>query len=239
MSVTDVVLTVTVSLAAFAQALTGFGFALLAAPMLVALLAPQPAVSAVGLLGLVVNATMVLAARRAPAGLRRETGVLLGWAVVGLPIGALALARVPADVVRIGIAALVLAALRQRHLAGPVAWRIPAAAAGLLAGALTTSTGLNGPPLVLRLTGEDTTPSARRHTLAVLFLALGTLGVATLAVGGQLRPPDVLPTLAAATAAGALVGVHAARRLASRIDERLVTALLFVAAAAALVSVIV
>jgi uncharacterized membrane protein YfcA len=233
---TDVLLVATVAVAAFAQALTGFGFALLAAPVIVALLAPVPAVSAVAILGLVVNAAALVADRRAPAVLRGEATVLLRWAVLGLPLGALVLTRLPADAIRVMVAVMVLVALAQRWLATRKAWAVPAPAAGVLAGALTTSTGLNGPPLVLRLLAIDAEARARRHTLAVLFLALGALGVITLAAGGELGPPHVLPALAGAAVLGAAGGARAAGRLASHVEERLVGALLVAAAATALVS---
>jgi hypothetical protein len=191
-------------------------------------------VSVVALLSLFVNALTLGAGGRRPAVVRREFLVLLAWAGPGLPLGALVLSRLSADAVRVMVAVMVLVALAQRRFSGRYAGAtLPAPVAGLLSGALTTATGLNGPPLVLRLTGLPITARERRHTLAALFLALGALAIVTLAIGGQLHAPTWLPALAATAALGAYLGAHTASRIASHVDDRLVTALLVAAAVTA------
>jgi uncharacterized membrane protein YfcA len=223
-----------VTVAAVAQAVTGFGFALLAGPVLVAILAPREAIPAMALLGLIVNVLALTAARGRPAPLRAESATLLAWAVPGLAAGAVALSRLPAGAVRVAVGVLVLAAIAQRRAGAAVL--LPAPAAGLAAGALTTATGLSGPPLVVRLAGLGVSPRTRRDTLAVVFLALGLFGIAALATAGLLHVPGSFPELALGAAAGALVG----RRLADRVDatlaDRLTTVLLVAAALVAIAS---
>jgi uncharacterized membrane protein YfcA len=228
-----------VALAAFVQSTTGFGFALLAAPALVALLAPNAGVSAVAVLGLIVNSLTLLADRQALSVLRGELLRLLAWAVPGLPIGAIVIAWVPAGTLRLAVALLVVGALTQRRdrprRSGAI---LPASLAGLTAGVLTTATGLNGPPLVLRLSAIKSSPRSRRHTLAAAFLVLGAFGTGTLTIGGELTLPAATPVFALVSAVGSFAGARAAGRLAPRVDQKLVTGLLIIAAVTAVVSAV-
>jgi uncharacterized membrane protein YfcA len=93
------------------------------------------------------------------------------------------------------------------------------AAAGLAAGVLTTTTGTNGPPLVLWLQRRGATPLETRDTLGALFLCLNLLGAAALAVTGRagqaFRPEVVFPLLAVA-----VVGHAVGRRAFHRLDAR-------------------
>ena len=73
------------------QSATGFGFALVAAPILFALVGPQQAVTAGVLLGLALNVLTLATERRRPAILGRDAGLLLAWSLPGLALGALAL----------------------------------------------------------------------------------------------------------------------------------------------------
>ncbi len=92
----------TIALAALAvfvgaalQSATGFGFALVAAPVLFALLGPREAVTAGVLLGLVLNALTLGTERRRPTILARDAATVVGWSVPGLALGALALRELP------------------------------------------------------------------------------------------------------------------------------------------------
>lgn len=221
-----------VGLAALVQSGTGFGFALLAGPALVAVLPPVPAISALALLGLLVNGVTLVAARRRPRTLRREAATLLAWALPGLPLGAVLLTRLPENTIEVAVGVLVLLAVAQRLT--EFARVLPAPAAGLLTGALTTSTGLNGPPLVVRLAALPIAFDERRDTLASLFLALGVLGIVTLAAGGTFAPPAATAPLAAVAVAGNLTGRRV--RLGPRADRWAVGLVLATAGLASVVA---
>ena len=90
---------------------------------------------------------------------------------------------------------------------------------GLVAGVLTTTTGTNGPPLVLWLERRRTAPAETRDTLAVLFLALNLLGALVLTASGRMGQgfrPEVMLVLLAAAVIGHVVG----RRLFHLLDPR-------------------
>jgi uncharacterized membrane protein YfcA len=206
---------------------TGFGFALVAAPVLVAVLGPREAVGAVMVLAVVLNAATL---RRRPQVLAREAAGLLAWALPGLALGAVAFAALPEDALAAVVCVAVLAGVAARRLPDARPWPVPAS--GLAAGALTTSTGTNGPPLVLALLGRGARPEQVRDTLAVMFLVLGVAGAIVLLAAGELVLPGALATLVVAL----LAGQEAGRRLFARLDARRYEAVLLVVLAGAAVA---
>ena len=94
---------------------------------------------------------------------------------------------------------------------------MPAWAAGLAAGALTTSTSTNGPPMLLHLLGRGATPEQVRDTLTVCFVGLAAIGALALFGTGDPELPgrDAGRSVCVpAVLAGHLVGRRAFARLA-------------------------
>ena len=240
----------TVALAALAvlagavlQSATGFGFALVAAPILFALLGPQQAVTAGVLLGLVLNLLTLASERRRPVVLARDTWLLLVWSLPGLALGAVALRELSEQLLSALVALAVLAMLavrvgaRSRPRRGdrasrPRRWQAPAA--GLTSGALSTSTALSGPPLVLYLLARAAAPSAMRDTLAAIFVVQALLGLPALFLTATFEPPAGLWALIAAGLAGHVLGRRAFAWLRGERYERAVLALLALTALVAL-----
>jgi uncharacterized membrane protein YfcA len=105
---------------------------------------------------------------------------------------------------------------------------------GLTAGALTTSTGLNGPVLVLDLTGRGLPAHALRDTLAVIFLVLAAAAAGLIAVAEGLRFPDHPAVLLPAVVAGGLAGHALHDRMSETARSRAVTVVLVACALAAI-----
>ena len=243
------------------QATAGFGFALLAAPVLVRALGPAEAIGVLGVLSILVNVlTLAGTASRAKAGRAPNprsaagsdaspSGVLVGEllrlappAAAGLIIGALLLGIVPDAVLQAVLAAAVLAALVTRGGAPPTvvpprrAWRM---LTGAGAGLMTTTIGVNGPPLVLWLRARGATASQLRATLATAFLAAGAATVLVLALLGDLHVDPITVVIAAvAVGAGHSAGHRRATAMAVRRHEQLVTVVLVLSAVGAAVSAI-
>ena len=95
-----------VFLGASVQSATGFGFALVAAPILFALLGPREAVTAGVLLGLMLNVLTLATERRRRRSWCADARTLVAWSLPGLVLGAVALRELP-----------------ERPLAVLVAWR--------------------------------------------------------------------------------------------------------------------
>jgi uncharacterized protein len=163
---------------AVAQSATGFGFALIASPALFAVLDPGEAVTAVAALGLVLNVLVLVDAGRGLVNWRALAPLLVSG-IAGLALGLLALDLLSKAALQLVVGlAVVLAGLyqvRARAAEAPVAGSPSAAAtaaAGLSAGALTTSIGVTGPPVVFWLDARGARPDELRATLAATFLVL-------------------------------------------------------------------
>jgi uncharacterized membrane protein YfcA len=213
---------------AFVQTVTGFGGALVLAPVLFGTMQPAQAVLLSALLGIVQSG--VLVARNSGQVLRRELSWLVAAAIPGLAVGVVVLRIAPSSVLRVIVGVTVIVATILRRLLGAGRPMADSAAlpAGFLAGVLTTSATVNGPPLVLFLTGRGATAAQMRGTLAGFFLAADTLTLGVLAIGDTL----VLPPLAAAVALaisfplGLLAGLWFGDRMPERHYASAVAALL-------------
>ncbi len=236
----------TVALAALAvlvgaalQSATGFGFALVSAPILFALVGPSAAVTTGVLLALVVNLLTLATERRRPAVLTREAAALVAWSVPGLAAGALALRELPERPLSALVALAVLAALALRVRARtrvlqlrPRRWHVPLA--GAASGALATSTSLSGPPLVFCLLARGAAPLAMRDTLAAIFVAEALLAFPALVVSATFVVPAGIWALVGAALAGQLLGRRAFAWLHGERYELAVLVLLAVTALVAL-----
>jgi uncharacterized membrane protein YfcA len=211
------------ALAAFAgasvQSATGFGFALILGPALFAVMGAEEAVSALLVLGVALN-LLVLADGRTARVPWRVLAPALAAAVPGLAAGVWILSALSKAALQavLGVA-VIAAALVQLRRAAPER-RDPSLAAacgvGVATGALTTSTSVSGPPLVLWLEWQGLSPAELRTSLSVCFLALNVAGAVALAVGAgtdALAGAGVLLPLLALVVVGHLIGAQAFRRI--------------------------
>lgn len=204
-------------LGAALQSATGFGFALVSAPVLFALIGPQEAVTAGVLVALVPNTLALAGERRRPQVLVRDVLALLAWSLPGLALGAVALRELSEQLLSALVAAAVLGGVALRALTRrsrrpaasgpPRPWHLPVA--GVTSGAMSTSTSLNGPPLVFYLLARGAAPMQTRDTLATIFLIHAVLGVPALLLSGTFAMPDAIWALLLAALAGQLLGRRA------------------------------
>ena len=196
-----------VALATCAQVVSGFGFALIAIPILALLAGPKAAVVGTTIVGPLLTASIVVRDRHH---IRRRTAVTVTLAaIVGMPVGLLVLSRVSDRALTALIGVIVV-------LAGLALWRgvrVPAGrrselGAGLVSGALATSTGTNGPPLVILLHSESLEPREFRGTLSASFFVQGVVAVFAFWLSGDLTADAARVALAAlpGLAVGWLVG---------------------------------
>ena len=220
------------------QSALGFGGALVMSPALLAVLEPQEAVTVLVLLGSGMNLVIAAAERRRWHVRWRLLTVLLLGALPGLLAGVavLRVASRPALQVVVGVVVLLAVATSGRSRAAPADGapragartagrtspepRAATAAVGVVVGALTTTTGTNGPPMVLLLARLGLPPAQLRDTLFAAFTGLGVLAVPVLVVGGGWDaggvPPLGLLGLAALTAVGRALGWRVFRVLPER-----------------------
>ena len=215
---------------------TGFGFVLVAGPLVAAAFPPEEAITSLLCLGMLTSSLTLLTEVRRPQPLWPESGEILAWGAGGALAGTFVLARLDATALQLLVTATVLATLLVRRRLGHVAdpfRRLPVV--GLAAGVLTTTTSANGPPILLYLLGRRVEAARMRDTLSVLFIAFAAIGLLALAVGAaEIGLPEgaVLGVLPAAAGTGHLTGRPLFARLAEGRYEQVVTSLLLVSVVA-------
>jgi uncharacterized protein len=222
------------------QSATGFGFSLIAAPLVFATVEPpEEAVGLMIVLGTLVNVLTLATERRRPQPVARECVLMLAAALPGAVAGVAVLRALDPVALQVAVSAGVVATLAVRHLASvhhfPGWGAVPA---GAVAGGLTTSTTTAGPPLLVYLLGRTMGPAQMRDTVTVVFLGLGFVGAAALwATGTTGAVPDatLVAILVPVVVAGHLLGRPIFARLArSGRYEPVLTAALLVAVVAGL-----
>jgi uncharacterized membrane protein YfcA len=225
--------------AAIVQAATGLGFALVLGPAVFALLEPESAIVAITVLGLALNGLVLFAERRRPRVTWSEVGPILAAAVPGAVCGVFVLRALPKSTlqVAVGVAVVVAAAMRARARAraaaptpGDPLWRL---ALGFASGTLTTSAGVNGPPIALWLAHRGLGPSDIRDSLSAAFLGLGVIGGLVLTPVLATAGADVDWLALAVGLACVPVGHAAGRRAFARLDGSRYEPLLLVLVTAA------
>ena len=213
------------------QSATGFGFSLVAAPLVFAVVEPEEAVGLLLLLSSLVNVLTLATERRRPHPVLRDCAVLLVFALPGAVAGVAILRALDPVALQIAVSAGVVGTLLARRVARnrPVAaWGGPVA--GLAAGALTTSTTTSGPPLLLYLLGRRLEPAQIRDTMPVCLLGLNAVGAVALWItdtAGAVPDAGLVALMVPVVVAGHLAGrpVFAALVRGGRYEEVLVTVL--------------
>ena len=206
-----------VALGATLQSAAGFGFSLVAAPLVFAAVGPEEAVWLLTLLGAEVNLLTLATERRRPQPVFRECAVLLAAAAPGVVAGVAVLKALDVIALQVAVSVGVLATLAVRHLAAERLPRWAAVPAGFAAGALTTSTTTAGPPLLVYLLGRRLPPVRMRDTLPVVFIGLSALGALALVATGTtaaLPEGEAIAVLVPVAAAGHVLGRPLFARLA-------------------------
>ena len=217
-----------------AQAVTGFGFSLVAVPVLVLLVGPIHAVQLANEAAIAANLLLLARDHRTvhvPNALR-----LLLPALVVAPLTAYAVHRtdLPALSVVIG-AVIVVCALglasgrRADRLRGGGGMVV----AGALSAAMNTASGVGGPAVAMYALNADWPVDMTSPTLQIYFAGLNVVSV--LALGPLGVSLDGTAGLLAAIGLGVLGGTVVARRLGSTAAARAVVALALAGGSAAIV----
>jgi uncharacterized protein len=181
---------------------TGFGLALISTPILLFVYEPKTVIFLTAVFSVFINTAVVLDSWREAH--RRLALALLVPACVGIIAGAEVLRVVDPSYIRLAVGAVVVfsALLLVRDIRLPGAdTRWGPVVAGSASGALSTSTGLAGPPIVLLLASCNLPKHQFRGTSAFYFLFMSVVTLIILAVRG-LVDAEELPLAAALVPAG-------------------------------------
>jgi uncharacterized protein len=197
---------------------TGFGLALISTPILLFVYEPKTVIFLTAVFSVFINTAVVLDSWREAH--RRLALALLVPGCVGIVAGAEVLRVVDPTYIRLAVGAVVVfsALLLVRDIRLPGAdTRWGPVVAGSASGALSTSTGLAGPPIVLLLASCDLPKHQFRGTSAFYFLFMSVVTLIILAVRG-LVDAEELPLAAALVPAG-MVGKAIGTAFLKRISE--------------------
>jgi uncharacterized protein len=179
-------------LAGAVSGLTGFGLALISTPLLLFVYDPKTVVVITAALSIFINFAVVLDSWRDAQ--RRVVIALLPPAFVGIVMGVEVLRVVNPLYIRLAVGVVVvfsaLLLLRDIQLPGAET-RWGTVVAGWASGALSTSTGLAGPPIVLLLASRGLPKRVFRGSSALYFLVMSVAGLIILFYRGLFDASDV------------------------------------------------
>lgn len=167
-----------VFLSSIIQAGTGFGFSILAMPLLSSVLPIHEAVQINLLLTWGISIAMVRSIRKEYNSILLKRWALSG--VVGIPLGALILLWVPTVTIKLVLALAILVA--GAFLFGKSTWgrnRLGDHLSGFLSGFLTGAVGVPGPPLLAYTVGIRMDKGAARNTTLVYYIVIYFLAIVT------------------------------------------------------------
>lgn len=206
-------------LAGVVTGMTGFGLALISTPLLLFVYEPSKVIVLTTIFSIFINVAVVWDSWRDAH--RRLVLALLPPAFVGLVAGTEILRVVDPVYIRLAVGAVVVFSavilLKDFRLPG-AGTRWGPLVVGSASGALSTSTGLAGPPIVLLLTARDLPKHDFRGTSALYFLVMAVFAIAVLAFRGVVEAEHV--PLGAALIPAALVGKVVGTAALKRVSEK-------------------
>jgi uncharacterized protein len=225
------------ALGSCAQAISGFGFALISIPLASLVVGTTDAVVIQTLAGCLLSVAMAWK-YRADAD-RAVLRLVVPTSLAGIPVGILIVNRVSDRGLRfaVGIGVIVAAtAIATGYRITSKRTGLVNGAAGFVSGVLSATTGTNGPPLVIALAGRDATPAAFRATLQGAFAAANLVLVPAFIVSGKVTETGLVGAAVAIvpTMLGRVLGERVFHRLDPAKFRRVVLSMLFVAGIVAL-----
>lgn len=217
---------------AAAQAVTGFGFSLVASPVFVLLIGPLQAVRLTNIFAIVVNAMMLA---REHARIRGGQAVrLLIPAAVVTPLAAWLVHRTDPAVMSIVVGLVVvvcavalMSGRRAEHLRGGKG----IVAAGAISAAMNTASGVGGPAVAMYALNDEWGQEQARPTMALFFIGLNVLSLG--ALGLVSIPVPLAAGMVAATALGFSLGLILLRRMGPTLLSRVILILSMIGGLAA------
>lgn len=190
-----VVAVVTVS--SLAQSLAGFGFGLLAVPMMTLMIAPHQAVIVATMIGTVSTTLQAVIDRRFCDWPMAKRLTLAAY--VGMPAGLVVFVLVSESALRFTLGLVVLAAtvVLARGFSFKGHSKAMDSLMGFLSGVLATSTSTNGPPLVFLLQARGIEPHVFRATINSVFALSNIFALILFASSGEMEANGIFAAVVA------------------------------------------
>ena len=221
------------------QGATGFGFVIVAAPVLTIYLAPTLAVPVLVVEGFVLS--LLLLSRVWRDARPKRVALLIVLGVGFIPLGTLLLVRLDEDLIKIalgtvvGVTALAMLAGFQRTARNERVASIPVgAASGLLMGL----TGLAGAPVILFFANQGVDPRQFRANITAYLAVVGMAALPSFLVGGVLTTEvgKLSAALLAPSVGGLFSGIWLARRVSTVLFRRIALVVVLGSGATAIIT---
>ena len=230
MTTTQMVLVLLIILAtSVVQAVAGFGFALLAVPLMVVVIDLQSAVIISSFVGTLSNMLQSWQLRRNIN--RNMTRRFVLATAVGSPVGLLLFVYANQSALKIVLGLSILfgvfvlsRGLELQHVSSWLDWIM-----GILSGVLLMATSTNGPPLVFVLQARRIDPATFRATLNMVFLVSATFGLVMFGLAGEILRSDVnvaafaIPAMVIGVSTGVVIRKYVQQELFKKIVLFLLT----------------
>jgi uncharacterized protein len=230
MTTTQMVLVLLIILAtSVVQAVAGFGFALLAVPLMVVVIDLQSAVIISSFVGILSNMLQSWQLRRNIN--RNMTRRFVLATAVGSPVGLLLFVYANQSALKIVLGLSILfgvfvlsRGLELQHVSSWLDWIM-----GILSGVLLMATSTNGPPLVFVLQARRIDPATFRATLNMVFLVSATFGLVMFGLAGEILRSDVnvaafaIPAMVIGVSTGVVIRKYVQQELFKKIVLFLLT----------------
>lgn len=212
------------------QSVAGFGFALLAVPLMVMVIDLQSAVIISSFVGTLSNLLQSWQLRQ-NIDLKMAKRFLLAT-VVGSPAGLLLFVHANQSALKIVLGLSILfgvfvlsRGLELQHASSWLDWTM-----GALSGVLLMATSTNGPPLVFVLQARKIDASTFRATLNMVFMVSGAFGLLLFGMAGEVVRSDVNVAVIAVPAMviGVILGIAIRQYVQQQLFKKIVLALLSV-----------
>ncbi|MFC1931348.1 sulfite exporter TauE/SafE family protein [Chloroflexota bacterium] len=228
-----------VILASFVRGLSGFGFALILAPLLLIIMDPVTVIVITLFLGFFSNVFIVIRSVKS-IDLRRIFPMSISG-LLGIPIGAWIISIIAQSVLKITIGTVIIAfavSLAFRVSKKIRRERIGGSIAGFLSGIFMTSTSLGGPPVILFMHGQGWPKQVIHPSLAAYFLWIGTFSLIALGVSNQMHTGTLIAaaSLLPAVIIGVVIGMRIFYRTNQDLFRKVTLAIVIIAGVLAILS---
>ena len=198
MDVVDIAWVVAVvAVASLAQSLAGFGFGLLAVPLMTLMIAPHQAVIVATVIGTVSTTLQAVIDRRfCDWSLAKRLAIA---AYVGMPFGLFVFVAVSESALRfaLGVVVLIATIVLARGFSFKGESRFMDFLMGFFSGVLSTSTSTNGPPLVFLLQARGIEPHVFRATINSVFALSNVLALILFGASGEMEKTGMVAAVVA------------------------------------------
>ncbi|MCF7792821.1 MAG: sulfite exporter TauE/SafE family protein [Candidatus Cloacimonetes bacterium] len=201
------------------QGLSGFGFSILAVPLITLIIPPRTAVPILMLYSIIINLVVLYSTRKSVD--LKKIWILLAAGIVGLPFGAHLLVILDSSILKIFIGGVIIVfglLLLMGYRKTLKHEKITMIPIGIFSGLLSGSISISGPPIIIFLANQDLGKHSFRGNLAIYFFLLNIFTIPVFWLNG-LFTEDVMH-YSLRFLPGLLVGVILGNLFSHKVQEQ-------------------